>query len=77
MDARLGGMTLTVAVDVMLELWSAVAVTVIVPIVEVEVTSPEEFIDAALGPPEVDGAIVQLTEVLPLLPSLNVPVACI
>ena len=77
MDTKLGGTTLTVAVPVIEALWSAVAVTVIVPTVLVEVTRPEVPMEAAIGSPLVAGAMVQLTEALPVLPSLKLPVALI
>ena len=77
MDTKLGGTTLTVAVPVIEALWSAVAVTVIVPIDSVEVTRPEVLMVAAIGSPLVAGAMVQLTEALPVLPSLKLPVALI
>jgi hypothetical protein len=76
MDTKLGGTTLIVAVPVIEALWSAVAVTVILPTVLVEVTRPEVFMLAAIGPP-LAGTIVQLTEALPVLPSLKLPVALI
>lgn len=74
--AKVGGTTVTVAVEVMLELWIAVAVTVIFPTVT-ELTRPEAEILAATGSPVVSGAIDQDTAALPVLPSLNVPLALI
>jgi len=76
MDTKFGGTTLIVAVPVIEALWSAVAVTVIVPTELVEVTRPEAFMLAAVGLP-LAGAMVQLTEALPVLPSLKLPVALI
>jgi hypothetical protein len=74
MDTKFGGTTLTVAVPVIEALWSAVAVTVIVPTESVEVTRPEVFMLAAIAP-LLAGAMVQLTAALPVLPSLKLPVA--
>src|SRR5437660_5532009 len=64
--------TVRVVEPVMAVFLVEVAVTVIVPmVVAAAVTSPLAEMVAALAPPFVAGAIVHVTGVLPLLPSLN------
>jgi hypothetical protein len=70
--------TVRVVEPVMAMFLVEVAVTVIVPMVfAAAVTSPLAEMVAALAPPDPAGAIVQVTGVLPVLPSLKVALAVI